>query len=165
MNSIVTWEEAIDLPGRYQTIATEPQQDAEAGWNRCIDALSSELANPVSDGLIACPSPSAIFLAIEWIHYLRSENPLLPPTLIVREPSGGIIIERRWESGTSEIISEITIYNDLTAEHTIYEMGRISQMEPINSRPWATHKGNGITAADISSTTSAPDYDFYPQAA
>ncbi|HEX4143762.1 MAG TPA: hypothetical protein VHY91_09535 [Pirellulales bacterium] len=164
MNSIATWEEAIDLPGRYETIATEPQQDVEAGWDRCIDALSKELVSPVSDGLVACPSPSAILAALEWIHHLRAENPSLPPILIVREPSGGIIIERRWESGNSEITSELTIYNDLTAEHTIYENGRISQMEPIKARPWTTRNGNG-TAADISSTTSAPNYDFYQQAA
>lgn len=140
MPSISTWEEArvarIDRQDRHETIATEPQQEIDPAWTQSIDALLKAWTNPVADGLVAQPSWPAIRAALEWVVFLRSEFPGRPPILIAREPSGGILIERRWRSmHDSEIRSELTVYNNLTAEHTIYVNGRVSHMGATLSRP------------------------------
>ena len=140
MHSIATWEEAKNdrsvRQDRHESIATEPQQENSPGWTQSVDALLKAWTNPVNDGLVVSPSWHAIRAALEWVVFLRSEFPGRPPILIAREPSGGIVIERRWHSTDgSEVRSELTIYNNLTAEHTIYVNGRVSHMGETPSRP------------------------------
>ncbi len=141
MPSIATWQEGtedrIDGPDRFETITTESQQETDRAWIQSIESLLKEaLAKPVADGLTVAPSSGAIRVALEWVVFLRSKFPANPPVLIAREPNGGIIIERRFHSpGGPDVMSELTIYDDLTVEHTIYVNGRITDMVSIPSRP------------------------------
>jgi len=51
------------------------------------------------------------------------------------EPAGGVIVERRVLSGGRQFLSELTFYNDGSAERTDYCNGKIWQMTPIPQKP------------------------------
>lgn len=140
MPSIASWEETtVDQtpePDRHESIATESQQSIDPGWSRCIDALLKTLSAPVNDGLIVPPDHEAITAALRWIVYLRSQFPSAPLTLITPEPNGGIIVARRDRAPDgSDLVNELTFYNDLTAESTLFLNGRILEMRAMPTRP------------------------------
>lgn len=136
---ITSWEEECLLPetpySSQDSIATESQQKESPEWEACVDALlriwsdSSALDEPR-------PSWSTLEAAIAWIAFLKKRFPDAPPTCIVPEPDGGVIVERRMrlENG-HECVCELTFYNDGRVERTDYYDGRILQMTPIPRQP------------------------------
>jgi hypothetical protein len=116
-------------------IATEAQQRESPEWEVCIDALlriwsdSSSLDEPQ-------PNRSAIEAAISWTAFLRKRFPSDPPTCIIPEPDGGVIIERRVRMASGhEWLCELTFYNDERAERTDYYDGRVVQVAAIPRQP------------------------------
>ena len=66
---------------------------------------------------------------MQWLQHLQQESPQQPPRSVIPEPGGGLIID--WQDQASdgvEIISELTLYNDRTAEGTHYANGRVCKM-------------------------------------
>lgn len=129
---------ASDPPFMDQdSIATESQQAESPAWAECIDALLkvfSECSAPDSGD--PRPNHIATRAALAWIAYLRNQFPQEPPTYIVPEPDGGLIVERRVTLPTGEdLLCELTFYNDGRAERTDYVNGRIREMNPIPQLP------------------------------
>ncbi|MFO7904157.1 MAG: hypothetical protein ACQESR_20755 [Planctomycetota bacterium] len=129
---------ASDRPFTDQdSIATESQQAESPAWAECIDALLrvfSECSALDSDD--PRPNHVATRAALAWIAYLRNQFPQEPPTYIVPEPDGGLIVERRVTLPTREdCLCELTFYNDGHAERTDYVNGRIREINPIPQHP------------------------------
>jgi hypothetical protein len=140
MPSIASWEETAveQLPelDQHESIATESQQTADPAWGHCIDALLQVLSAPFNDGSVVPPTRDAITAALRWIVYLKSKFPTAPPTLITPEPNGGIIVARRDRTRDgADFLSELTFYNNLTAESTLYHNGRILEMSALPIQP------------------------------
>ena len=76
------------------------------------------------------PNPDAVKSALSWLAVLRKQAP--PPTCIVPEPAGGIIVE--WRSGSRGLILELTFYNTGKAEWTEFVGGKVVNMKAIPSR-------------------------------
>lgn len=136
-DNIASWEEECLLPEtQFQsqdTIATEAQLKESPEWERCVDALLGIWSDPSP---LDAPQPnrSAIEAAIEWVAFLRKRFPSAPPTCIIPEPDGGIIVERRVDLDNGhECVCELTFYNDGRAERTDYHDGRVLQLAAI---PW-----------------------------
>lgn len=120
------------------SIATEPRSTSDQAWAQCVDALRKAWKDPsvIEDGRVTPPTRNVIEAAIQWLRELREHAPLAPPTLIVPEPGGGIIIERRERTTTGDDVAvELTLYNHGEAEQTIYRNGRLVEMFPIPFRP------------------------------
>ncbi|MEX0794147.1 MAG: hypothetical protein WD045_13510 [Pirellulaceae bacterium] len=120
------------------SIATESQQEEFPAWQKSIDALLRiwEEASSVGEGYDEAPAQNAIEAAIRWTAWLRKRFPSDPPTCIVPEPSGGIIVERRTKSVAGhDFIFELTFYNNGEAEWTEFIDGRVRRMEPMPSCP------------------------------
>jgi hypothetical protein len=119
------------------SIATELQPVEDPAWGNCIDALLELLSHPDEIAGGVSPTRISVDAALHWLCYLRSHHPTAPPTYITREPQGGIIIERRSHrsSDGAELIVEITIYNNETAELTIYLNGRVEEMQQVEFAP------------------------------
>jgi hypothetical protein len=147
MAEIASWTEAQNRSRatRYQSdhnrlsasIATELQTEDDPEWWRCIDALLELLSKGSNDSQGVPPSGKAIHSALRWLCYLKEIYPDAPPTFITREPQGGIIIERVSNSPVdgSELLVEVTIYNNESAEWTLYLNGRILDMQPVGFEP------------------------------
>jgi len=119
-------------------IATESQQEEHPAWEKSIDALLELWKHPASagEGYDAPPSRDAIEAAIDWLATLRKHFPEQPPTYIVAEPSGGIIVERRGKFADKyDCICQFTFYNNHKAERTDYIEGRVQKISPIPFRP------------------------------
>ena len=140
-DTIASWEEKSLFPDiqfvSQDTISTEFQPKESAEWEVCIDSLLEiwwDSPSPDSPR----PNPSAIAAAIAWIAYFREQFPGDPPTCIIPEPDGGIIVERRVKLRDGhEYLSELTFYNDGRAERTDYSNGRVLQMTSIPRYPQA----------------------------
>lgn len=135
---IASWEEECLLPDTQfvgqDKIATEAQPLESPEWEICLDALLQiwSDSSPIGDPK---PSRSAIAAAIAWVAFLRKRFPSAPPTCIVPEPDGGIIVERRATLPNGhECMCELTFYNDESAERTDYVDGRVVQMSSIPYR-------------------------------
>ncbi len=118
-----------------ESIATEVQMRADPEWDACIDALikvwqdSSSLSDPK-------PNRSAIESALKWTIHLKKRFPSDPPTCIIPEPNGGIIVERRFTSANGgEYLWELTFYNHGSNERTDYVDGRVLRMISIPRDP------------------------------
>lgn len=137
-DNIASWEEAYATPEPqftgHSSIATEEEPRESPEWEVCIDALLRLLAqSPLDED---APNGDAIKAALSWIAYLRRRFPSDPPTCIIREPNGGVIVERRVRyPNSSDCLCELTFYNNGTAERTDYLNGKIRQMGPIPLRP------------------------------
>lgn len=136
-DNIASWEQEHLLPKfefvEQDSIATESQQEERPEWELCIDALLQTWKDQAS---LAAPQPSRLSIeaAIAWVAFLRKRFPSEPPTCIIPEPDGGIIIERRVTSDDGhECVCELTFYNNESAERTDYYDGRILRMGPM---PW-----------------------------
>lgn len=144
MSAIATWDEfEIDSKSRplNESIATEPAREVNPAWESCINALV-DAWYLVDDGIVVPPNRAAISAACQWLIYLRSLYPSSPPSLIVREPNGGIIIQQRNRSiDGHEHLFELTLYNDGKAEVTQYIDGRIVTMRFVPTIP-STVKAN-----------------------
>jgi hypothetical protein len=119
-------------------IATESRQEEHPAWEESIDALLKiwEDASSLREACDEAPAQNAIEAAIRWIAWLRKRFPNDPPTCIVPEPGGGIIVERRTKSaGGHDFILELTFYNNGEAELTEFIDGRVRCMDPISPFP------------------------------
>lgn len=138
-NRSPNWEDAspfveqrfVDQDG----ISTESQQRESPEWDVCVDALlkiwsdQSTLEEPR-------PTRCAIESALIWVAMLRRQFPTAPPTCIIPEPNGGIIVERRGRGPNGiESVCELTFYNNEHAERTDYLNGRLLSITPIVWRP------------------------------
>ena len=136
---IASWDEVDDaFVDGEESIATESQQDQSRVWNECIDALLRIWCDDEQpdDGTSVRPSRAAIEAALTWLSLLQRQFPTLPPTMIMAEPAGGIIIERRVQlANGDDMLSEFTFYNDMRAEGTFYRNGKIFSMAPIPLSP------------------------------
>ena len=139
IDNIASWEEECLLPEAHlagqDSIATESQQKESPVWEICIDALlkiwedSSAICDPQ-------PNRQAIEAATRWVDVLRRRFPGAPPTCIIPEPEGGIIVERRQRlPNGQEVLCELTFYNDARAERTDYLDGHVLHMSSIPWRP------------------------------
>ena len=140
-DKIASWEETgpvSDAPFvRLDSIDTEAQPSESPEWNKCLDALLQTLYAPSAIG-DPPPNRSAIEAAIAWLNFLRKQAPWEPPTCIVPEPAGGVIVERRATLPDGrEWVWELTFYNTANAERTDYVDGRVLQIVPIPQRPQA----------------------------
>lgn len=118
-----------------ESIATEVQQLVNPEWNVCIDALIKIWKDPSS---LSDPKPNrtSIEAALKWTIFLKKRFPSAPPTCIIAEPNGGIIVERRITSANGqEFLWELTFYNDGSAERTDYLDGRVLRMISIPRDP------------------------------
>ncbi len=116
-------------------IATETQPRESPEWNICIDELLKVRTNASALGEVP-PNPTAIDAGLRWLIYLQKQCPAAPPTCIIAEPGGGLIIDRRvvLEDG-QESICELTFYNNGRAEFTVYLNGRVEDLEDIPLDP------------------------------
>lgn len=137
--NIASWEDVCLLSEAQflgqDSIATEVQQKESPEWKDCVDALlriwsdSSSLDAPK-------PNRSAIEAAIAWVAFLKKRYPSVPPSCIIPEPDGGIVVEWRVKSADGhESLWELTFYNDERAERTDYYDGRVMQMTAIPRQP------------------------------
>jgi hypothetical protein len=138
-DNIASWNEShrfTEPPFLSQDgIATETQPDVSPEWGNCIDALLGIVSDPTS---IDTPRPnrSTIEAAFAWLAFLKKQFPSAPPTCIIPEPAGGLIIERRVNLANGhEVLCELTFYNDERAERTDYYDGRIIQIGPLPRNP------------------------------
>lgn len=139
IDNIASWNESYRFSEspflRQDGIATETQQDVSPEWGDCIDALLGIWSNPSSIDTTQ-PNRSTIEAAFAWLAFLRKQFPSAPPTCIIPEPAGGLIIERRVNVANGhEFLCELTFYNDERAERTDYFDGRIVHMGPIPRNP------------------------------
>ena len=139
---IATWEEDIRLSGnRFLEnggITTEAEPGENPIWGKIDNALLDMGVNAQTDASQDDDRPNrlAISAALNWISFLRKQFPLAPPTCVIAEPSGGIIIERRERSRDGhDSLYELTFYNNGSAESTVYVDGRIVCMNPIPANP------------------------------
>jgi hypothetical protein len=109
----------------------ESRQGESAQWPECIDSLSAMLASRNgTDVDSTAPSREAITTAMRYLQALRRQYPQGPPTLIVPEPAGGIIVERRITSAEGDdVIVELMFSNDSAIESTLYRNGKVVHME------------------------------------
>jgi hypothetical protein len=139
-DNIASWEESF-LSQEQQfagqgSIATESEPSESPAWEVCIDALLQLLTQSPTPGLEPPPNGDAIKAALSWVAFLKRRFPGDPPTCIIREPSGGVIVERRAQLlNGSDCLCELTFYNDGSAERTDYFNGKIRQMVSIPPRP------------------------------
>lgn len=138
--NIASWDEDALSSGQQfaqqDYIATEATQTESPEWKDCIDALLRIMGDASSNDDDVPPTHDSIVAALSWIVYLRKRFPTAPPTCIMSEPAGGVIVERRVQlSGGRQFLSELTFYNDGSAERTDYCNGRIWQMTPILQKP------------------------------
>lgn len=118
-----------------ESIATENAEQEHPEWNNCIDSLL-KIWPYQAESTDLSPDRTAVEAAIRCLAYWRKRIPSLPPTLIVPEPDGGVIVEWRTTTAAGESrIYEFTFYNDGTSEFTEYRNGRIEQMFPIRVPP------------------------------
>lgn len=138
--SIASWPTTpadIDIAGDHgeNSIATTTASQRPPQWDNCLNALlgvrrdAARQQNRDTDA----PSLEVLEAAMQWLVWLREFYPQLPPTSVIPEPAGGLIIERR----APEIIYELTLYNDLRAEMTYYENNKVIDMieVPFNRPP------------------------------
>lgn len=140
-DTIASWEERPNLADalfQQDVIATEVGLQESPEWRACIDALLRTWTE-ASQGLqsdVVFPSRSAIQSALTWIAFLRMRFPFAPPTCIVPEPDGGLIVERRvTRPDGREYVWELTFYNDGPAEATTYVDGRVIELGQIPRQP------------------------------
>jgi len=139
-DNIASWEEECLLPEAQffgqDAIATESQQKESPKWEVCVDALLRIWADSSS---LDAPQPNrpAIEAAIAWVAFLKKRFPNDPPTCIIPEPDGGVIVERRVKLANGhECVCELTFYNDERAERTDYYDGRVLEMASIPRQPY-----------------------------
>ena len=104
----------------------EPAEDHR--WQKAIEALQGMLCDPTrgQDEAEFSPSLSAIGNALAWLHHLRTHDPSISPTLVLQDPLGGIILERKFEDTEGdEIIEEFTFPNKGVPEFTKYVNGKV----------------------------------------
>lgn len=140
-----TWGEVDNMSPwllfERDSIATESHQEEFPAWQKSIDALLELWKEPsiAAEGGDEPPSRLAIEATISWLIVLRTRFPIDPPTYVVAEPGGGIIVERRTisEGGYSRI-SELTFYNNGEVEFTVYLDGRITTVHYFEAMDWGT---------------------------
>lgn len=118
------------------SIATELEQAESPSWEDCTNALLDILhrfGSEVTDNEL--PNRTAIDAALRWITFFRKDFPHEPPTYVVAEPGGGIIVERRARIAGEDRLCELTFYNDGHAERTDYLNGRVVRMISIPRNP------------------------------
>lgn len=131
-SGIATWHESYtDIPAVSQEIATETRPTEDPDWEKCIDALLKLLRDkPEQVDDFVPPNQLTIWDALRFLQSYRQQNPFAPPTMIVPEPGGGLIIERRYTSTDGiKYIEEVTFYNDSPPEFTFYRNGKILFMK------------------------------------
>ncbi len=129
---------AGDFLARIETVssAIPSSENAPAlspDWARCLDAVKA-MSSP-SLRLEAPPNSRSIQLAVDWLSQLRWIYPNSPPTLVIAEPAGGIIVEQRGRlSDGTDQVTELTFYNHGDVEVTVYRNGRIESMKTIAAK-------------------------------
>ena len=150
--NIASWEEsltpsALDEPSTDEGIATESAPSPDPKWGHCIDALLDTLRALASEDEQEedAPTHATVKAGLQWLQVLKSRFPGAPPTLVIPEPGGGLIIERRGHADAGEEVSvDITLYNDGRAENTVYRDGHVVHMAPVPFWPsLRSHRGQG----------------------
>lgn len=100
-------------------------------WEQCIDALLGTLSSEF-DADEAPPSRSTILSTLIFLQKSRRVAPFEPPTCIITDPRGGLIVERLTEPavGHSQLF-QYTFLNDGTADLTIYNDGIVEDIYQI----------------------------------
>lgn len=137
-DGIVSWDEGVqpyvDQLSERAGITTEAEPKEDPRWGESIDALLiawSESAPLQREG-DERPCRVAIGEALSWAAFLRKRHPQAPPTCIVPEPSGGIIMERRSRAPSGhDYLCELTFYNNGSSEITEYFDGRVQQIDSL----------------------------------
>jgi hypothetical protein len=133
INSWSEYCDSVDQPEPESVrISTETQPQFNPEWQKCIDALLKVYSARLSsaDDCEFLPCDDAILAALGWLVFFRKQLPAHPPTCILPEPGGGVIVEWHLQtSGPNEDIVELTFYGNGRAEHTVYTGGRIVHMK------------------------------------
>ncbi len=134
------WEDVTEtgtVGFQHDRIASEPADLAVEDWERCIDALRDLLRKVrlSEGGSQALPTSETVVAAMKWLGVLRDRYPKAPPVLINFEPGGGLIIEWQSREHGRKAITELTLYNDRSAESTVYRDNRIVYMEKVPFSP------------------------------
>lgn len=142
-NEISSWE-AEERPGPPVTSTPVDSTEVDeiprehAGWSDCFDAVLGLLRDPTGGGIHDefPPSRESIEGALSWLSAIRRSFPQTPPSLVLADPAGGVIFERRGRKHTGEeVIQEFAFSNHGTAEYTEYHEGRIIVESAIEFHP------------------------------
>jgi hypothetical protein len=139
IDSISAWSSQFaESPGPLllqDGIATETARWESPEWLKCMDELLKIRSDASALGDTP-PNQKAIDAGLRWIAYLKKQCPTAPPTCIISEPGGGLIIDRRdvLPDGR-ESICELTFYNDGRAKMTRYLDGRVENLLDIAANP------------------------------
>ena len=136
--NIATWDQIYCSESQFEkqySIATESMPAENPEWEKCTSSLEEIWRDP---SLLEDPRPNlqTIQKVICWLYYLRKIFPYNPPSCIIPEPTGGIIVDFRTKpAGGKEIIYEFTFCNDRKPEYTEYLDGRIQMMSEMGEYP------------------------------
>ena len=137
--TIASWEEdrLFSEPqfSDQGSIATELHPQANSAWDDCVDALLKLLSvGPwhLEEQFGEAPSRAAIKKSLSWLSRLKGQSPLAPPTCIVVDPEGGIIVERRdRDAAGRDRLRSITFKNDDSIEVVLFLDGRVAEIMTI----------------------------------
>ena len=86
-------------------------------WQAAIDAVKN-----LDTSADAAPNVLAVAIAVRFLDLIRAANNCLPPTLISREPAGGIVIEMKSRHFSGRVF-EFTVTNQGTIERAEWVNG------------------------------------------
>lgn len=132
----LTQQHSVSESDEWQESGFEPERTENPVWAACIRSL--ELAKATSASVphsADAPSLWVFITALTWLAAIRDIRPNDPPTSVVREPTGGLIVEwRASDANGDELIEELTFYNDGTIEVTLYRNCKVVEMQTIDRR-------------------------------
>lgn len=125
------WEQAnmpADAP--QEGVSTEFNLQRHPAWDQSLHALMDELEAASLSADNDNPSRNAIISAGNILAGLREKTPFFPPTLIIKEPCGGIIIEWQITNPVGDkYLQELTVYNDCRVEIIVFKNGKVIDMQ------------------------------------
>ena len=134
-NSCEGWGDGLFSDGYdfqdQDSIATESHPTENPAWKTCIDCLlEAFLRSATVEADDDCsPSRIAVESALSFVARLKDQAPDLPPTCIIPDPNGGLIVERRTKRANGDdFICELAFSNDGTCEATSFLNGKVVQM-------------------------------------
>lgn len=132
-NIASSFEPVVDIYSRGTTEISTLHDSYELCWENEWDLVEKALLNGAREAAPAgdegVPNHTAYRNALEWLSKLRKCDPSAPPTTVMPEPAGGILLERRWtDMYGNRFVVEITCYNDGKSEYVVMRNEKILEM-------------------------------------